>query len=152
MYKLRIYLDSDGDFAHDCSNFEDSNEVKYFYNNRLNALHKLKIFYSVLCKSIRNYDEYFIDNVLMINEFKDYLDLLTKKYETFNLEFRLGNPILIIELTKLNFEEVRHGYLVKEGQPQLTLYINKSFKNDFNWECIKSLSNIDEGESNNEII
>lgn len=42
--------------------------------------------------------------------------------------------------------------LVKEGQPRLTLYINKSFKNDFNWECIKSLSNIEEGESNNETI
>ena len=106
----------------------------------------------MLCKSIRNYDEYFIDNVLMINDFKDYLDLLSKKYETFSLEFRIGNPTFIIELTKLNFEEVHYGYLVKECQPQLMLYINKSFKNDFNWEYIKSLSNIKEGEPNNEII
>ena len=154
MYKLRIYLDSDGDFAHDCDTVNDNrSEVNIYYKSRALAIIKLRMFYSVLCKSIRNYDMMYFERIEMIKEFKEYLELIKDKFKTFDIYFSLGNPKFEIELVEVNPKTITGGgTILEEIEPNLTLSIHPSFKRDFNWESVKKLSPIEEGESNDETV
>ena len=154
MYKLRIYLDSDGDFGHSCDTVNnDRPEVNIYYNSRALAVIKLRMFYSVLAKTIYTDKDYIFDVTDAIVKFKEYLELIKDKYNTFSIYFRIGNPTFEIELIEVNPKAITGGgTILEEKTPNLTMYLTPSFENDFNWNAIKDLSSIEEGESNNETI
>ena len=103
MYKLRIYLDSDGDFGHSCDTVNnDRPEVNIYYNSRALAVIKLRMFYSVLAKTIYTDKDYIFDVTDAIVKFKEYLELIKDKYNTFSIYFRIGNPTFEIEIILKN--------------------------------------------------
>lgn len=154
MYKLRIRLDTDGDFGHRCDTVNnDRPEVNIYYNSRALAIIKLRMFYSVLAKTIYTDKEYMFDVTDAIVKFKEYLELIKDKYDTFSIYFRIGNPIFEIELIEVNPKAITGGgTILEEKTANLTMYLTPSFENDFNWNAIKDLSSIEEGESNNETV
>lgn len=154
MYKLRIRLDTDGDFCHGCDTVNDDRpEVNIYYDSRALAIIKLRMFYSVLAKTLYTDKEYMFDVTDTIIKFKEYLELLKDKYNTFSIDFRIGNPTFEIELIEVNPKVITGGgTILEENKPNLTMYITPSFENDFNWDAIKDLSSIEEGESNNETV
>lgn len=154
MYKLRIYLDSDGDFGHSCDTVNnDRPEVNIYYDSRALAIIKLRIFYSVLTKTLYTDNDYMFDVVDTIIKFKEYLELIKDKYNTFSIDFKIGNPTFEIELIEVNPKVITGGgTILEEKTPNLTMYITPSFENEFNWDAIKDLSPIEEGDEINETV
>lgn len=154
MYKLRIRLDTDGDFGHNCDTVNnDRPEVNIYYNSRALAIIKLRMFYSVLAKTVHTDKDYMFDVTNAIIKFKEYLELIKDKYNTFSIDFRIGNPTFEIELIEVNPKAITGGgTILEEKTPNLTMYLTPSFETDFNWNAIKDLPSIEEGESNNETI
>lgn len=155
MYKLRIMLDTDGDFGHSCDTVNnDRPEVNIYYESRALAIIKLRMFYSVLTKSLTVDDdkEYMFDYTNMIIYFKEYLELIKDKFKTFSIDFNLGNPIFEIELVEVTPKVITGGgTILKEKTPNLTLTnVSPSFEQDFNWKAIRNLPSIEEGDVTNE--
>ena len=154
MYKLRIRFETDGDCYHGCSTVNaDKPEVNIYYNSRGLAVIKLRMFYSILTKTIGTSKEYVFDKIDTIKNFKEYLDLIMDKFDTFNIHFELGNIDLEMELIKVNPEVITGGGTIfNEENPILVLYPTNNFINEYNWDSVRECPNIDEEEINNEIV
>lgn len=154
MYKLRIRLDSDGDFHYtsDIINF-DKPEINIYYDNRNVAINKLRTFYSMMTKTIGTSKEHVWDKIDTIKKFKDYLDLIIDKFDTFYIHFELGNIDLTMELCKINSEAISDGGIIfNEEDVTLVLYPTMNFINEYNWDVVKECPSVIEEDVNNEII
>lgn len=144
MYKLKIRLESDGDFYHGCSTVNSNNpEVNIYYNSRGLAIIKLRMFYSMLTKTIGTNKEYILDKIDTIKNFKDYLNLIIDKFDTFYIHFELGNIDLEMELCEVNPEVISGGGTIfKEENPLLILYPTCNFINEYNWDAVRECPNV----------
>ena len=111
------------------------------------------MFYSILTKTIGTSKTYIFDKIDTIKNFKEYLDLIMDKFDTFNIHFELGNIDLEIELIKVNLEDIAGGGTIfNEENPILVLYPTNNFINEYNWDSIRECPSITEEEIINEIV
>lgn len=153
MWKLKVYIDTDKDFSYKSKN--NIIDVDYIiFKNRDLAVNKLLNFYKDLCETINcdNDKKYMLDNIIMIKNFKSKLELLLHKYHSLRIEFELGNPTIILDLSRMNILSMDDDEICCREYNQLSLYINHNFEKDYNWELIEKQIPDYKEEINNEII
>ena len=106
MYKLFIYINSDGDFSYKNPIFQpDDCEHEFFFEERIHAIKILKRIMVSLKETIstsKGYD---------FSSFKKFADLTCKisnKFPTFMFEHELGNQSICVslqEILKVNIED-----------------------------------------------
>ena len=140
IYKLTIYICTDGDYYYENSllGTEDEEHVIY-YNERNKAVNTVKTVYSELASTIESSRDYMQDTVKQIKNFEEYLSKIVDKMQTFCIEMPMGNQEITIELIKCEEIEFCGGNRYKNQNPYYTFWIYNNFKEAYNWNVLDDM-------------
>ena len=147
MYKLKIRLNTNGDFSHRSTFISNTNpEVQYIFNSRNQAIKVLKEFYDELDNTIScDKIDIMLDYIITIKDFKPYLFKLVHYFNSMHVNFQIGNPSFEIEFVKVEKEErnTYKGTFLTEiitHSPAISITVTPNFKNDYNWDALKKIN------------
>lgn len=142
MFKVKIYVDSDGDFSYKEPLFDLHDTLKSFYfEDRTTAV-------NAIIQSFHNLrNNLYIDNP-SLNEIKEWvektddkIELIVKKFKTFEIEKDFGNQCINYSIAEFEMQNEKCGGYCYKKIPNLNflLYTNPD---DILWDKIDELPDV----------
>jgi len=143
MYKLKLYIDTDGDFGYSTSLYNDyDSEHKFYYSSREEAVEDLKTLFSDMTDTMytsRDYLQYIVET---IKKFNPIVNKIVKKIDTFSISFYFGNPEMYITLSKTEKIDTDKGYYYEDKEIDFD-FDGAQNLDYYNWDKLDDLEDLE---------